>query len=139
MRVWQEEQLARWVSVYHVLPHLVYTWLNVKETLNTPIPPQNVCNVNFSTAILSSNSANFWLCAVWSGKCATCSIPVWCAVFSAQCVVWSVQVKVQVQVQVQVKSICVSPPPECRISAKSTFLLIDINSLYKHIHKVGDK
>ena len=29
--------------------------------------------------------------AVWSGKCAACSINVWCALYSVHCVVWSVQ------------------------------------------------
>ena len=141
---------------------------------------------------------------VWSDKCAACSINVWCAVYSVQCVVWSVQVQVEVQVQVQVQyvvytvqcavcsvllrfkssnrmsqnkilpwrltfrkpialcivqrrfeticfqktlnkkqhfnltSFCITPPSECRISAKLTFLVIDMKSLYIHMSKVGD-
>ena len=37
------------------------------------------------------------------------------------------------------KSFCVTPPSECRLFTKSTFLVIDINSMYNHTPKVGDK
>ena len=33
---------------------------------------------------------------------------------------------------------CVTPPSKCTISAKSTFLVIDMKFLYKHTSKVGD-
>ena len=33
---------------------------------------------------------------------------------------------------------CVTPPSMCRMSAKSTFLMIDINYMYKHAHTIGD-
>ena len=36
------------------------------------------------------------------------------------------------------KSICATSPSKCRMYAKSTFLVIDMVSLYKHMPKVGD-
>ena len=37
------------------------------------------------------------------------------------------------------KSFCVHPPSKCRMSAQSTFLVSGINSLYKHVPKIGDR
>ena len=34
---------------------------------------------------------------------------------------------------------CVTPPSKCRMPAKSTFLVIDMKSLCKHIPMVGDR
>ena len=36
------------------------------------------------------------------------------------------------------KYFCVTPPSKYRISAKSTFFVIDMKFLYKHMSKVGD-
>ena len=37
------------------------------------------------------------------------------------------------------KSFCVTPPFGCTMSAKSTFLVIDMKSINRHITKVGYK
>ena len=84
-------------------------------------------NVHFATTILRPNSAKFWLCALWSDKCATCSISVWCGVGSAQCIVCSVLVQVQVHVQVQyvVYSLqCTVCSPACQRQKLSTLIQI---------------
>ena len=37
------------------------------------------------------------------------------------------------------KSFSITPPSECRMSAKSTFLVIDINYMLKQAPQIGDK
>ena len=84
-------------------------------------------NIYFATTILRPNSANFWLCVLWSDKCVTCSINVWCAVESAQCIVCSVLVQVQVHVQVQyvVYSLqCTVCSPACHRKKFTTLIQI---------------
>ena len=39
----------------------------------------------------------------------------------------------------RLKKICITPPSKFRISATSTFLVIDIKYIYKHKSMVGDK
>ena len=54
---------------------------------------------------LETNSGKFWMFSVWSDKFAKCSINTWSAVYSVQCVVWSVDVQIQGHLQVQVQCI----------------------------------
>ena len=52
---------------------------------------------------------------------------------------WNDKQHFNLSIQIQfLKSFCVTPSSECRMSAKSTFLVIDINSMYKHAPQIRD-
>ena len=55
---------------------------------------------------------------------------VHCAVCRVQCAACLIQFS---------KSFCVTPPSGCRMSANSTFLVIDMKSMCKHLPEDGDK
>ena len=48
-------------------------------------------------------------------------------------------IKILLIIMKNFKSFSVTPPSGCRRSAKSTFLVIDMKTLYKHIPKVGEE
>ena len=79
----------------------VLCWTNIGRVKSQYTSPGCRKNVHYATTISSSNSGNFWLCALWSDKCARCRINMWCAVCSVHCLEISGEVQMQVKVQVQ--------------------------------------
>ena len=78
------------------------------------------------------HSGKFWLFSVWSDEEEErVGEIIFCVKWEEEKVLWLIQ-------NLFFKLFCITPPSMCRMSAKSTFLMIDINYMYKYSHTIGD-
>ena len=117
--------IKEWLTALFLIPESwilkpwVLTWISINKKSGSLlgqhcIPFDIFSVIYFSELDLLLNKLRFklsckswvslrkiWDVSVWSDKCKAFTINVWRAIYSVQCVVWSIHVQIQVQVQVQ--------------------------------------